>query len=76
MTNDQIQALEALYTAARGKYGTLVDLKSLPFAITATMIDALREQRLIQTVGRGSFTLTALGMDKAVENRHLRSSVG
>jgi hypothetical protein len=61
MINDQIQALEALYIAAHGKYGTLVDLKNVPFAMTATILDDLRKQQLIRTAGRGSFSLHLAG---------------
>ena len=69
MTNDQIRALEGLYTAAHGKYGTLVDLTKVQFTISGTTLDDLRQQQLIRMAGRGGFTLTMRGKDKAIENR-------
>jgi hypothetical protein len=71
MTDEQIQALEALYTAAHGRYGTLVDLKRVSLAIKASILGELIKQEFIRTSGRGNFSMTPLGVDKAIENRHV-----
>ena len=69
MTDEQIQALEALYTAARGRYGNLHDLSSVPCAIKASTLDELVKKEFIRMPGRGNFRMTSLGIDTALENR-------
>lgn len=76
MTNVEIQALEALCIAARGKYGTLVDLNRVPVSIKASTLDALCKQGFIGTAGQGHFTITMHGMNKAIENRNVPPADG
>ena len=71
MTNDQIQALEALCTAAHGRYNTLVDLGRVPLSIKANTLDELLTQGFIRTAGRQDFTVTSLGIHQASENRYV-----
>ena len=70
MTDEQIQALEALYMAARGRYDTLVDRSKVEGSIKESTLDELRKQGVIRIVGRGLFMLTPHGVDRAIENRH------
>jgi hypothetical protein len=69
LTNDQIQALEALDRAAGGRFNTLVDLERVPVSIQASTLAELLTQGFILMVGRGNFTMTRQGMEKASENR-------
>ena len=69
MTDEQIQALEALYTAAGERYTNLTDLDKVPFPISARTREYLLDQGLIRAIGRGSFTVTQQGVQKANENR-------
>jgi len=73
MNYTQIQALEALYLLASGKYGTLVDLRRLTIAIHACTLDDLVEQGFIRSAGQGNITITQQGTEKASENRQLSS---
>ena len=73
MTDDQIQALEALCTAAHKKFNTLCDLEGLQLSIPPAMLDELLRQGLIKLPGHGHFTLTRQGWLKANENRHTPS---
>ena len=71
MIDDQIQALEALYKASDGRYSTLVDLRRVTLPISAGTLDDLVKQGFTRTVGHGHFSITRLGIDKALENRHV-----
>ena len=70
MTEEQIQALEALYVAAKGRLDALVDLDKVKIPISPNTLDELRQQGLIGIVGHGHFTITKRGMTKANENRY------
>ncbi len=69
MTDNQIQALEALYKATNGKSGTFVDLRRAKLSISVSTLLDLVKQGFIRMLGKGLFTLTVLGVDQALENR-------
>lgn len=69
MNTEQIQALEALYKATNGKSGTFVDLRRGKLSISVNTLLDLVKQGFIRMLGRGLFTLTVLGVAKALENR-------
>ena len=74
MTNEQIQALEALYKATNGKSGAFVDVHRVNLSISVSTLLFLVKQGFIRMLGRGLFTLTLLGIDKARENQHIPSA--
>ena len=74
MTNEQIQALEALYRATNGKSGAFVDVRRANLAISVSTLLYLTKQKFIRRLGPGLFTLTLLGIDKARENQHIPSA--
>jgi hypothetical protein len=69
MTNEQIQALEALYKATNGKSGAFVDVHRAKLAISVSTLLYLTKQKFIRRLGAGLFTLTLLGIEKVSENR-------
>jgi len=73
MTNEQIQALEAVYKATNGKSGTFVDLHRVNLMIDVSTLLYLVKRGFIRMLGRGLFTLTPLGIDQARENQHIHA---
>jgi hypothetical protein len=71
MTDEQSQALEALYKATNGKSGSFVDVRRANLAISVATLLYLTKQKFIRRLGAGLFTLTLLGVDKVGENRQL-----
>jgi hypothetical protein len=69
MTDEQIQALEALYTAAHGRCNRLCDLDRLAAPIAAIALDELRLQGYIVVAGRGHFMITWHGINKVTGNQ-------
>ena len=69
MTDEQSQALEALYKAAGGNNNRLVDRERVPVSLRAGILDDLLKQGFIRTVGRGNFTMTPQEIEKASENQ-------
>lgn len=76
MTNEQIQALEALYKATNGKSGAFVDLHRVDLSISVSTLLYLVKQGFIRMLGKGLFTLTLPGIVQANENRHRRPANG
>ena len=74
MSDEQSQALEALYTAARDRSDTLAELSSVKVAIKASMLEELRLLGVIGLVGRGLFTVTHRGREQVTENRRRSSA--
>ena len=73
MTNEQIQALEALYKATHGKSGAFVDLHRANLLIDVNTLLYLVKKGFIRMLGRGLFTLTPLGIGQARENQRVPS---